>query len=56
VTVDFEFIPNSDLGRQFTGQVVLDPMRVGADNYGDMMTSDFALDCIGQPVLAPAVP
>lgn len=56
VTVDFEFIPNSDLGRVFTGQVVLDPFRVGADNYGDMLTADFALDCLGKPVLAPIVP
>lgn len=56
VTVDFEFIPSTELARTFTGQVVLDPFRVGADNYGDMLTSDFALDCIGQPALAPVIP
>lgn len=58
VVVDFEFTPSTELGRTFTGQVVLDPFRVGADAYGDMLTSDFALDCIGKPVLAalPVVP
>ena len=50
-TVDFEYIPNTDLAKKFTGQLVLDPMRVGADNYGDMLTTDLALDCIGQPVM-----
>ena len=56
MTVSFIFTPNTELGRVFTGQAVLDPFRVGADNYGDLMTSDFAMDCIGQPTMAPIVP
>jgi len=54
-TVDFEFIPSTEVAKTFTGQCVLDPFRVGADAYGDQLTADFALDCLGQPVLADVV-
>lgn len=54
---DFEFIPNNDLGVSFSGQLVLDPLNVKADEYGGDLTSDFAFDIVGTPTrTVPVIP
>lgn len=49
---DFTFTPNSTLGTTVTGKLTILPLRLGADNYGDDLTSDFTWDIVGDPVLA----
>jgi hypothetical protein len=52
-TVDFEFVPDTDLGTSFAGQLVIDPLNVttaASPTYGGDLTSDFTFDCVGQPV------
>ncbi len=46
---DFEFIPNTELGVTFSGQLVLDPLNVKADEYGGDLTSDFSFSIVGTP-------
>ena len=49
--VDFQFTPNTELGTQAAGKLVLTPLRFGADEYGADLTSDFTFDCVGKPTL-----
>ena len=48
-TQAFEFIPNTALGVSFSGNLVIDPLNVQADEYGGDLTSDFTWDIIGKP-------
>jgi hypothetical protein len=50
-TQNFVFIPNEDLGVEFTGQLTIDPLNVQADEYGADLTSDFSWVCIGKPIV-----
>lgn len=45
----FEFVPNTDVGTSFTGEVIIDPLAVGGDS-GKNMSQDFEWDCVGTPV------
>jgi hypothetical protein len=48
-TQDFEFVPNTAGGTSAAGQLVLDPMDFGADEYGAIMASDVTWTLVGQP-------
>lgn len=50
-TQPFVFVPSTELGTSAAGDLVLTPLRLGADNYGDDLTSDFTFDCVGVPTL-----
>jgi hypothetical protein len=50
-TQTFSFIPNEDLGVEFTGQLTIDPLNVQADEYGADLTSDFSWVIVGKPVV-----
>ena len=47
----FTFTPSSDLGTTATGSLVIKPLRLGADEYGADLTSDFTWDIVGDPIL-----
>lgn len=53
---DYEFTPNTESGMVATGQLVLDPLDFGADEYGSPMTSDYAFALTGAPTYTPASP
>lgn len=57
-TQAFEFIPNDALGVSFTGELVIDPLNVKADEYGGDLTSDFSWSIIGKPTrtVTPPLP
>lgn len=56
-TVDYSFTPNTGLGVTYTGQLTIDPVNVGADAYGDIMTSDITYTLAGMPTVTyPAGP
>jgi hypothetical protein len=46
---DFVFIPNEDGGTSATGQLILDPLDFGADEYGTIMNSDVTWTLQGAP-------
>lgn len=46
------FTPNSAADATVTGTVVIDPLDVGGDEYGSVMTSDFEWAFVGEPALA----
>lgn len=54
----FTFTPSTALGTSLAGTLVIDPLRLGADEYGADLTSDFAFDVVGQPTVTypPAGP
>lgn len=45
----FEFTPSTAMGTSAAGTLIIDPLRFGADNYGDDLTSDFAFSIVGEP-------
>ncbi len=45
----FEFVPNTEAGAKFTGEVVIDPLAVGGDS-GKNMSQDFEWSLVGTPV------
>lgn len=47
----FTFTPSSVLKAVATGTLTIDPLRLGADNYGDDLTSDIAWDVVGTPTI-----
>lgn len=47
----FTFTPNEEAGLTVTGTLTLDPLDVGADAFGDDMTSDFTFAIVGEPTL-----
>lgn len=56
-TVDFEFVPNTAAGTSATGQLIIDPLDFGADEFGAPMDSDFEFSILGKPTFAwPVVP
>lgn len=53
----FTFTPSTDLGVSASGTVVIKPLRMGADEYGADLTSDFTWDIVGDPTLTyPVTP
>lgn len=46
------FTPNDAAEATVTGTVVIDPLDVGGDEYGSVMTSDFEWAFVGEPDLA----
>jgi hypothetical protein len=50
-TQGFVFVPNEDLGVEFTGQLTIDPLNVQADEYGADLTSDFSWVIVGKPTV-----
>jgi hypothetical protein len=55
-TQAFEFIPNTAGGTSASGQLVLDPMDFGADEYGAIMASDVTWTLVGQPTYVYGTP
>lgn len=49
--VGFTFIPNTEAGATVSGDLTVDPLNVGGDEYGQVMTSDFEWSIIGEPEL-----
>lgn len=51
---DFEYTPSTAAVTAVTGQVVIDPMSIGASDgeFGDVLTSDVEWSCVGQPTVA----
>lgn len=47
----FLFTPSSELGTSVSGTLTIKPLRFGADEFGADLTSDFAWDITGDPVL-----
>jgi hypothetical protein len=53
----FTFTPSTELATSVAGQLVIKPLRFGADEYGADLTSDIAFDIVGDPVLTiPTTP
>jgi hypothetical protein len=48
-TQDFTFTPNTDGGTSAVGQLILDPLDFGADEYGSIMNSDVTWTLVGAP-------
>lgn len=48
----FTFTPSTELGTTVTGTLTIKPLRLGADEFGSDLTSDFAWDITGDPVLS----
>lgn len=46
---EFEFVPNTELGTTFSGNLIIDPLNVQADEYGGDITSDFSWVIVGKP-------
>jgi hypothetical protein len=56
-TVPFEFVPNTAAGTSAAGEMIIDPLEFGADEFGAPMDSDFEFTIIGQPTWTyPTVP
>ena len=49
--VPFVFVPSTAAGKQVSGQVILTPLRVGGEEAGANMDSDFEWPIVGDPVL-----
>lgn len=47
---DFEFVPNTAAGTSATGQLMIDPLDFGADEFGAPLDSDFEWSLVGAPV------
>lgn len=47
--VDFTFVPNTAATTGATGQLMIDPLDFGADEFGAPLDSDFEWALIGQP-------
>jgi hypothetical protein len=43
----FEFTPNTTAGVSAAGTLIVDPLDLGADAYGDTLTSDFEFAIVG---------
>ena len=50
--VDFEFVPNTAATTGATGQLMIDPLDFGADEFGAPLDSDFEWSIVGQPAYA----
>lgn len=49
--VEFEFTPEQATGVTVSGTVVLTPLGLGSDAYGNDLTSDFSWTCVGKPTV-----
>ncbi len=49
--VPFTFTPNTDVGAEAEGVLIIDPLDFGGDEMGADMTSDFEWVCVGKPVI-----
>lgn len=47
--VPFTFTPNTEAETSAAGNLVIDPLDFGADEYGDDMTSDLEFTLVGAP-------
>ena len=45
------FVPNTEAGATVTGTLTIDPLDVGGDEYGSVMTADFEWSYVGEPEL-----
>jgi hypothetical protein len=48
-TAEFSFTPNTDAGVTAAGELIVDPLEFGADEYGAPLTSAFSFSCVGRP-------
>jgi hypothetical protein len=46
----FTFTPNTDVGTEATGTLILDPLDFGGDETTQTMAADFEFALVGQPV------
>jgi hypothetical protein len=46
----FVYVPDSAVGTQAEGTLIIDPLDFGADEYGDSLSSDFEFSLVGAPV------
>lgn len=46
---EFEFIPNTAAGTSAAGQLMIDPLDFGADEFGSPLDSDFEWSLVGAP-------
>jgi hypothetical protein len=49
--VPFTWTPNTEVGTDFTGTIVVDPIEIGGD-VGAKNSSDFEFEVVGQPVMS----
>jgi hypothetical protein len=55
-TYHFTFTPNTEAGHSAAGDLVVDPLEFGADEYGANLTSPFTFACVGKPVVTYGLP
>jgi hypothetical protein len=57
-TQPFTFVPNDDAITSIAGELVITPLSIGGDTYGETMVSDFTWTCQGKPVITfgPVIP
>lgn len=55
-TIEFEFVPNTAAQTAARGELVMDPLEFGADEFGAPLDSDFELTIIGQPTFTYPAP
>jgi hypothetical protein len=48
---DFEFIPNTADATKASGKLIVDPLDLGAGNFGDNLTSAFTFSVVGKPTV-----
>ena len=52
----FTFTPNTDAVTSVAGELIITPLSIGGDTYGETMVSDFTWTCQGKPAITfPAV-
>lgn len=52
----FEFVPNTAEGTTATGTLIITPLDLGADAYGDPLDSDFTWPLVGDPTFTYTPP
>ena len=54
---EFEFVPNTAEGTTATGTIIITPLDLGADAFGDPLASDFEWAIDGEPTFTyPVIP
>lgn len=51
----FTFVPNTEVGTEAAGTLIIDPLDFGADESGAPLQSDFEFSLVGQPTYTYAV-
>lgn len=54
-TQPFTFVPSTELGVTFAGNLVLTPLGITAAEYGSDLTADFTFVIVGVPTITRAV-